>query len=66
MNFIHSSALLRNHISTITEASGPIAQFPAVPTTAAGRHLFRRHSISANVADLIASLAGLGIDEAPQ
>jgi hypothetical protein len=62
-------APLRNFISPSTEYSKSIIEFPAspaMPTTYAGRFLCRRHLIDPRIADLLAGLAGLGIEEARQ
>jgi hypothetical protein len=66
MNYINFGASSRNHISTPIEFSNPIIEEPIVPATVAGAHLFRRYHIPASLADLVASLAGLGLEEARQ
>jgi hypothetical protein len=56
----------RNFISRPIEFSNPIIEFssaPRWPATAAGAHLHRRYHVPAGLADLIAALAGLGLDE---
>jgi hypothetical protein len=63
MNYLAFPRASRNHISTHTEALNPI-ELPAVPSTAAGAHLHRRYHVPAGIADLLALLAGLGIEEA--
>jgi len=53
----------RNFISRPIEFSNPIVELPSPPATAAGAHLCRRYHVPAGLADLIAALAGLGLDE---
>ena len=64
MNYLHFRAPPRNHISTNIELSNPIVELPSPPATAAGAHLHRRYHVPAGIADLVALLAGLGIEEA--
>jgi hypothetical protein len=65
MNYLHVSRALRNFISSPIEFSNPTVEFPAprLPATAAGGHLHRRFRVAAGIADLLASLAGLGNSE---
>jgi hypothetical protein len=56
-------APLRKHYSSSVEASQPNFESPAAPQgplTAAGLHLFRRHHIRPELADLLAAANGLG------
>jgi hypothetical protein len=57
MPSLHVSRAKRNHISTTLEPSN-------MPATVAGAHLHRRYWVPASLADLVASLAGLGLEEA--
>jgi hypothetical protein len=54
----------RNHISTPIELSNHHSELP--PATAAGAHLHRRYHVPVGIADLVALLAGLGLEEARQ
>jgi hypothetical protein len=66
MNYLHISRAPRNFISSPIEFSNPTVEFPAsprLPATAAGGHLHRRFRVAAGIADLLASLAGLGNSE---
>jgi hypothetical protein len=57
----------RNHNSTTIELSNLPAEISRVtPTTPAGAHLQRRYRVPAGIADLVAQLAGLGLEEARQ
>jgi hypothetical protein len=67
MPSLHVSRAKRNHISTTLEPSNTPAEVPVpprVPATVAGAHLHRRYWVLASLADLVASLAGLGLEEA--
>jgi hypothetical protein len=57
----------RNHIDAyriLEPAFRPLCT--SAPITAAGAHLQRRYRVPASIADLVASLAGLGEREARQ
>jgi len=60
--FIAIRAPERNYLSAPIEFSKPTGSSP--PATAAGAHLHRRYHAPAGIADLLALLAGLGIEEA--
>lgn len=65
MHFIQHAHIPRNHIPTAIELSNPITELPLVPRvplTAAGVHLHQRYRIDPGIADLLASLAGLGAE----
>jgi hypothetical protein len=64
MNSLYGFARERNHISTCVEWSNPIIEMPAAPSTAAGAYLSRRYHVPTAIADLVAALAGLGLEEA--
>jgi hypothetical protein len=59
-----ASAHQRNHVSTSIELSKTSA-LPA-PATQAGIYLFNHYRVPADLADLLAALAGLGEVEARQ
>jgi hypothetical protein len=71
MNIRHR-APERNNSECITQPfqfSDLLANLPAVPrvpSSAAGLHLHRRHHVGPGIADLVAALNGLGIEEARQ
>jgi hypothetical protein len=58
----------RNVFRRATPISDLISELSAasLPTTDAGRFLYRRHLIDPRIADLVAHLAGLGLEEALQ
>jgi hypothetical protein len=69
MNYINFCAPSHNFISRPTEFSNPIIEFPASPAppaTDGGRFIHRRHLVDPRIADLVATLAGLGIEDARQ
>ena len=67
MNLYHHPHRERSHISTSIEFSNLPPEMPPAtpwPPTAAGAHLHRRYLVPAGLADLVASLAGLDLEEA--
>lgn len=58
----------RNVFRRAKQISDLIAELSAArqPTTDAGRFIRRRHLIDPRIADLVARLAGLGLEEARQ
>jgi hypothetical protein len=55
-----------NSITVSNEYSGEFPTVPLVPATSAGKFVHRRHGVPASIADLLASLAGLGLEEPRQ
>jgi hypothetical protein len=49
------------HTKQISELLGELSVSPQ-PTTDAGRFIYRRHLIDPQIADLVAQLAGIGIE----
>ena len=63
MLLLISGAQHNNHARDISKLIDELSAAP-VPATDAGRFLCRRHHIDPRIADLLAALAGLGVEGA--
>lgn len=64
---LHQQRRARNitkRITTISDLIDGLSAAPLKPTTSAGQFLYRRYQINPRIADLVAQLVGLGIEEA--